>query len=81
MSISADHIIRVTPRVINAGSADLETNGMLLTKSVLIPSGSPAMEFTLASDVAALFGAQSDEAKFAQQYSRVSPTNRQASSV
>lgn len=68
MSISADHIIRVTPRVINAGSADLETNGMLLTKSALIPAGSPAMEFTLASDVAALFGAQSDEAKFAQQY-------------
>lgn len=68
MSISADHIIRVTPRVISAGSADLETNGMLLTKSALIPADTPAMEFTLASDVAALFGSTSDEAKFAQQY-------------
>lgn len=68
MSISADHIIRVTPRVISAGSADLETNGLLLTKSALIPSGTPVMEFTLASDVADLFGSLSDEAKFAQQY-------------
>ncbi len=78
MSISADHIIRVTPRVISAGSADLETNGMLLTKSALIPADTPAMEFTLASDVAALFGSTSDEAKFAQQYF-TGVTNQQTS--
>lgn len=68
MTIPASHIVKVSPRVISGGSADLETNGMLLTKSALIPSGIPALEFTLASEVAAYFGDESAEAKFAQQY-------------
>ena len=56
MTIPASHIVKVSPRVISGGSADLETNGMLLTKSALIPSGIPALEFTLASEVASYFG-------------------------
>lgn len=68
MTIPASHIVSVSPRVISGGSADLETNGMVLTKSALLPSSQPAMEFSSASAVSALFGAESDEAIFAQQY-------------
>lgn len=68
MTIPASHIVSVSPRVISGGSADLETNGMVLTKSSLLPSSQPAMEFSSASAVSAFFGAESDEAIFAQQY-------------
>ena len=68
MTIPASHIVKVSPRVIGGGSKDLETLGMLLTKSALLPSGAPAQEFLKASDVASVFGDESDEAKFAQQY-------------
>lgn len=79
MTIPATHIVKVSPRVISGGSADLETNGMLLTKNPLIPSGIPALEFTSASDVAAFFGDEADETKFAQQY--FSGVNNQQASV
>ena len=68
MSIPASHIVAVSSRVLSGGSADLETNGLLLTKSSLIPAQTPAVTFTTASDVAAMFGAESVEAQFAQQY-------------
>lgn len=68
MSIPASHIVAVSSRVLSGGSADLETNGLLLTKSALIPAQTPAVTFTTASDVAAMFGAESIEARFAQQY-------------
>lgn len=68
MTIPASHIVKVSPRVIGGGRKDLETLGMLLTKSALLPSGAPAQEFLKASDVASVFGDESDEAKFAQQY-------------
>lgn len=68
MSIKAGYLVAITPRTISAGASDLETNGMLLTKSALLPSGTPAMTFASAAAVAAFFGAASDEALFAQQY-------------
>lgn len=66
--IPASHIVKVTPRVISGGSSDLETNGLLLTKSALIPSGVPAVEFTSAAAVADFFGSEAEETVFAQQY-------------
>lgn len=68
MTIPASHIVKVSPRVISGGSADLETNGLLLTKSALLPADKPAAEFSSAKAVAAFFGAESTEAAFAQQY-------------
>lgn len=68
MSIKAGYLVAITPRTISAGASDLETNGMLLTKSALLPSGTPAMAFASAAAVAAFFGDASDEAVFAQQY-------------
>ncbi len=68
MSLPASRIVSVSSRVLSGGASDLETNGMLLTKSQLIPSGQPAMIFSSASEVADMFGAQSVEASFAQQY-------------
>lgn len=68
MSINAGYLVAITPRTISAGASDLETNGMLLTKSTLLPSGTPAMTFASAAAVAAFFGDASDEASFAQQY-------------
>ena len=68
MSIKAGYLVAITPRTISAGASDLETNGMLLTKSTLLPSGTPAMAFASAAAVAAFFGDASDEAVFAQQY-------------
>lgn len=76
MSISASHIVQMSSRVISGGSSDLETNGMLLTKSALIPTSQPAMLFSSAEAVADMFGATSKEAVFAQQYF-VGCTNQQ----
>lgn len=53
MSIKAGYLVAITPRTISAGASDLETNGMLLTKSVLLPSGTPAMAFASVAAVAA----------------------------
>lgn len=68
MSINASYLVALPPRTIRGGSADLETNGMVLTASDLIPTGTPALTVASASEAAAIFGAQSDEARFAQQY-------------
>lgn len=68
MSIPASLIVSLTSRTIADSASDLETNGMVLTKSALIPADNPAMTFTSASSVAALFGDEADETVFAQQY-------------
>ena len=51
MSINANRLVSITPRIIGAGSADLETNGLLLTQNALIPADSPALEFVTAAAV------------------------------
>ena len=68
MAIGAQHIVQMSSRVLSGGSDDLESNGMVLSKSALIPTNQPAMLFSNAADVSSLFGAESDEAAFAQQY-------------
>lgn len=68
MSINANRLVSIQPRVISGGSADLETNGLVLSASDLIPAGTPAMEFTTAKAVGEYFGAESPEYDFAAQY-------------
>lgn len=68
MSINANRLVSITPRTISAGSADLETNGLLLTRNALIPADSPALEFGTADAVGEYFGGESAEADFANQY-------------
>ena len=68
MSIPSSYLVSLTPRTITGGSSDLETNGMVLTSTYLLPSGTPAMSFVSAAAVAEVFGASSAEAAFAQQY-------------
>ena len=68
MSINASYLVSLTPRVLSGGSADLETNGMVLTSTYLLPTSAPAMSFPSAKAVADVFGAASPEAEFAQQY-------------
>lgn len=66
--IPASRIVSVSPRVISGGGTDLETNGLLLTQSAMLPLGTPALVFSSASAVSALFGAEAPETLFAQQY-------------
>lgn len=68
MSINANRLVSIQPRVISGGSADLETNGLVLSASDLIPAGTPALEFTTARAVGEYFGAESPEYDFAAQY-------------
>lgn len=68
MPIGAQHIIQMSQRVLSGGSADLETNGLLLTKSPLLSTQTIAQSFTSAEAVADLFGPASDEYSFAAQY-------------
>lgn len=79
MSINASRLVQITPRVIGAGSSDLETNGLLLTQNSLIPSDKPALEFVTAQSVENYFGAESEEADFANQY--FSGINNQQKSI
>ena len=68
MSLPASRVVQMTPRVLSGGANDLETNGLLLTKSGLIPASTPALAFSSASAVAAFFGPEAEETRFAQQY-------------
>lgn len=68
MSLPASRIVQVSPRVISGGANDLETNGLLFTKSNRLPTDQPAMVFSSASAVSALFGPEAEETAFAQQY-------------
>lgn len=78
MSLPASRVVQMTPRVISGGANDLETNGLLLTKSAILPIGQPAMDFSSASAVSALFGPEAEETLFAQQYF-TGVTNQQTS--
>ena len=68
MAIPASVIVSINPRVISAGSSDLEINGLLLTKNELIPTSTMALEFTSPETVGDYFGYSSDEYTFANQY-------------
>ena len=68
MSINANRLVSITPRVISGGSADLETNGLIITANTLISADTPAMSFSTAKEVGAFFGYESNEYKVASQY-------------
>jgi len=68
MSINADRIVSIVPRVIGAGSTGLETIGNVLTKNPLISTSNIAIRFASADSVGAMFGYESNEYKFAAQY-------------
>ena len=68
MSLPASRIVAVSPRVISGGGSDLETNGLVLTKSAVLPASTPAVAFSSTADVSAMFGAEAEETAFAQQY-------------
>ena len=68
MSINANRLVSITPRVISGGSADLETNGLILTANTLIQGNVPAIEFNTVKEVGDFFGFSSAEYLAAEQY-------------
>lgn len=68
MSINANRLVSITPRVISGGSADLETNGLIITANALISADTPALSFSTAKEVGAFFGYESNEYKVGSQY-------------
>lgn len=68
MAISASTIVNITSRVISAGGNDLVFNGLVLTKSPLIPMSSIVMSFASPESVMNYFGDSSDEYKIAAKY-------------
>lgn len=67
MAIGADQIVKIIPGVIDAGGSALELNGLFLSKSVLLPSGS-VTTWRSPESVANYFGATSPEALMANIY-------------
>lgn len=68
MAIPAQYIVAINPRLIPAGSTDLEFNGLFLSDNALIPLSAPLMSFVDADSVADYFGEDSTEAKKAKIY-------------
>jgi len=68
MAIPASQIVTVNPRLLTPGGTDLEFNGLVLTKSDYIPSTQRVIPFSSPDDVAAYFGAESDEYRAAVVY-------------
>lgn len=69
MSVNADKLVQIVPRVIDGGTVGLTFAGLLLTQSELPPSGR-VLRFASADAVAAYFGSASLEAALAQTYFR-----------
>lgn len=68
MAIAASRIAQVIPRVSNPGTATLEMNGVMLTKSDKLTPQEPVKGFTNSADVALFFGADSPEYTAASVY-------------
>lgn len=67
MAIPASDIVQVNPGVVGTGGNPLALNGVILTKSVLVPTAS-AISFASADSVSAFFGPSSDEYAVSQTY-------------
>lgn len=67
MSVNADKLVQIVPRVMEGGTVGLTFSGMLLTRSELPPSGR-VLRFASAQAVAAYFGVDSEEASLAKIY-------------
>lgn len=68
MSIPASQIVTVNPRLLTPGGNDLEFNGLLLSKSALIPASQFVLPFPDPDSVGEYFGFESDEYKAAVIY-------------
>lgn len=67
MSVNADKLVQIVPRIIEGGTPGLTFAGLLLTQSVLPPAGR-VLQFSSAQAVAAYFGSESSEAALATTY-------------
>ena len=67
MSVNADKLVQIVPRVIDAGTSGLTFSGLFLTQSELPPTGR-VLQFASAQAVADYFGSETDEARAAQIY-------------
>ena len=60
MSINADKLVKVLPRVITAGSSTLELNGLMISTNSFIPT-EKFLSFYSSDEVGAFFGTTSEE--------------------
>lgn len=67
MSVNADKLVQIVPRVIDAGTSGLTFSGLFLTQSELPPTGR-VLQFASAQAVADYFGSETDEARAARIY-------------
>lgn len=67
MSVNADKLVQIVPRIISGGTAGLTFAGLVLSKNALIPAGR-VMQFATAQAVGSFFGLTSDEYSFAVPY-------------
>lgn len=67
MSVNADKLVQIVPRVMDAGTPGLSFSGLVLTQSELPPSGR-VLQFSSAQAVAAYFGDDSMESEMARFY-------------
>lgn len=67
MSVNADKLVQIVPRLISGGTTGLSFAGLLLSKAPLLPVGS-VLRFDSAQAVGRYLGQQSDEYVFALSY-------------
>ena len=67
MSVNADKLVQIIPRIIEGGTPGLTFAGLLLSQSELLPAGR-VVQFASAQAVANYFGPLSDEAGMASMY-------------
>lgn len=67
MSVNADKLVQIIPRVIDTGTPGLAFNGLFLSQSDLPPLGR-VLQFSGAQAVAAYFGDQAVETRLAARY-------------
>lgn len=67
MSVNADKLVQIIPRIIAGGTPGLTFAGLLLSQSELLPAGR-VVQFASAQAVANYFGSLSEEAGMASMY-------------
>lgn len=67
MSVNANKLVQIVPRVIDSGTPGLSFSGLLLTRNELPPAGR-VLQFSSAEAVAQYFGSETDEARAARIY-------------
>lgn len=67
MSVNADKLVQIIPRIIEGGTPGLTFAGLILSQSELLPAGR-VVQFASAQAVANYFGSLSEEASMASMY-------------